>query len=354
MRIHETEALDFSDVMLLPRESSINSRSDVDLLVRTRLGRTIVPIVASNMDHVGTFDMAKELSRYQLTTALIKHYSSSSVIEFIRNNPEVVPYVWLTSGVQEENLNKLATVLETIESEKLVRPLGICLDVANGYAEGFKRVVKQACDNYGKHYLITAGNVVTRSIANEFSDMGVDYVKVGIGSGAVCTTRRETGVGCPQFTAIINTINNQRTLPTSICSDGGITCPGDVVKAFAAGASMVMIGSEFAGHDEGYEENELYRYGNGGYIVKRKSLPFYGMSSKWAQSLYNGGVANYRSSEGKEVHITARGKIEETIKRYLGGVRSGMSYCGWKNVNDMVGKGEFMLVRRQLNESLTG
>jgi GMP reductase len=349
MIIHETEALDFSDVLLVPRISRINSRADVDLLVRTRLGRVIVPIVAANMDHVGTFDMAKKLAKYQVTTALIKHYTIDAIIEFLRDNPEVAPYVWLTSGVQEDNLNKLATILETIESEKLVKPLGICLDVANGYTEAFKRVVKQACDNHGKHYLIMAGNVVTRSIAIEFSEIGVDYVKVGIGSGAVCTTRKETGVGCPQFAAIVNSWS---MLSKGICSDGGITCPGDVVKAFAAGASMVMIGSEFAGHDEGYDQHELYSYGNGGYIVKNKYLPHYGMSSKWAQTLYNGGVANYRSSEGKEVSMEAKGEIKNTIERYLAGIRSGMSYCNWKNIPSMIGDGVFMVVRRQLNESL--
>jgi GMP reductase len=190
--------------------------------------------------------------------------------------------------------------------------------------------------------VIMAGNVVTGEMTEELLLSGADIVKVGIGPGSVCTTRKMTGVGYPQLSAVIECADAAHGLGGHICADGGCTTPGDVAKAFGAGADFVMLGGMFAGHDE-----------SGGELVERngeKFKRFYGMSSKTAMEKYAGGVAEYRAAEGKEVLVPYRGPVADTVQEILGGVRSACTYVGARRLKEFSKRTTFVRVTQQANE----
>jgi len=216
-------------------------------------------------------------------------------------------------------------------------PYGICVDVANGYTSQFTDALKRIVDTYPT-MPIMAGNVVTPEQVHELSLIGIDIVKVGIGPGSVCTTRKLTGVGYPQFSAVLECADVH-----SVCADGGITCPGDVAKAFGAGADFVMIGGLLAGHEEGLppEHKDKVEYMN--------NIHFYGMASKVAQDLHNGGVSDYRASEGKDVILKYKGPVNHTVNEMLGGLRSACTYLGARNLMELSDNARFVRVNRQLN-----
>jgi GMP reductase len=177
---------------------------------------------------------------------------------------------------------------------------------------------------------------------------GADIVKVGIGPGSVCTTRIQTGVGYPQLSAVIECADAAHGLGGHIIADGGCTCPGDVAKAFAAGADFVMLGGMLAGHDEGggdiitktYLTNEIDTeglYGDIGSQIKvdKQFVQFYGMSSKSANDKHFGGLKDYRSSEGRTVLVPYRGAVANTVQEILGGVRSTCTYVGAKKIKQL-------------------
>lgn len=343
--------LDYSDVLLVPRNSDISSRSHVDLrvMIAGTDRRKYVPIIAANMDHVGTFKMAKALSHTNVMTCLVKHYSNQEILDFLRKYPDVAPYVFISTGINADDIKKLEELLDEIEAEELSHPFGICIDAANGYSEKFLDAAKYLSAAYRGAWVIMAGNVVTPDRAR-YLNKYVDLVKIGIGPGSACSTRRETGIGYPQFSAVLECAR-----VANVVADGGINCPGDVVKALAIGAKAVMIGGQFAGHDEGYTDEELYKTSYIGgpvdAVVKtaKKELPFYGMASKKAQDIHQGGLADYRASEGKEFLIKYRGPIENTIKQYLGGIRSAMTYQDAANIEDLREDPHFVRVNRVLN-----
>ena len=186
------------------------------------------------------------------------------------------------------------------------------------------------------------GNVVTGDMTEELVLAGADIVKVGIGPGSVCTTRKMTGVGYPQLSAVIECADAAHGLKGRICSDGGCTRPGDVAKAFGGGADFVMLGGMFAGHEESGGETEI--------INGKKMRGFYGMSSKNAMDKYSGGVAKYRAAEGKFVWIEDRGPVEQTCQDILGGVRSACTYVGAKRLKELTMRTTFVRVSQQLNE----
>lgn len=321
--------LDYSDVLLVPKQSDIKSRKEVNI---NHWG--FVPIIAANMDHVGTFEMAKVLAQYGILTCLVKHYTNKQIIGFLQQNPYVSRFVFISTGIKEQELDNLDDLMEDLRTFKALLPFGICIDVANGYTDAFAKAVKRVVYTYGSICEIMAGNVVTADVAQTLFDMQVGLVKVGIGPGSACSTRREAGVGYPQFSAVM-----ECSKVAKVCADGGITCPGDVVKALAAGADFVMIGGEFAGHDEGYVD--LAAFGD--------KLPFHGMASKVAQDAHNGGLADYRAVEGKNFNIPRRGPIKNTIKHYLGGLRSGMAYAGAHTLADLRRNAHFVKVNNILN-----
>lgn len=341
MRIESDIKLGFKDVMIRPKRSTLKSRSEVSLkrtfkFLHGAKDWTGIPIMAANMDTTGTFEMAKMLASHQLFTTVHKHYSPEQWADFIQANPSVMEYVAISTGTSENDARRIAGILGQFPDLRV-----ICIDVANGYSEHFVDFVKKTREQYpGK--VIMAGNVVTGEMVEELLLAGADVVKVGIGPGSVCTTRVKTGVGYPQLSAIIECADAAHGLGGQIISDGGCTTPGDVAKAFGAGADFVMLGGMFAGHTE-----------SGGELVEKEGVPyklFYGMSSETAMKKYAGGVAGYRASEGKTVEIKYKGPVTETVKDILGGLRSACTYVGASRLKELTKRTTFIRVQEQHNQ----
>ncbi|XP_023083066.1 GMP reductase 2 isoform X2 [Piliocolobus tephrosceles] len=332
--------LDFKDVLLRPKRSTLKSRSEVDLtrsfsFRNSKLTYTGVPIIAANMDTVGTFEMAKVLCKFSLFTAVHKHYSLDQWQEFAGQNPDCLEHLAASSGTGSSDFEQLEQILEAIPQVKY-----ICLDVANGYSEHFVEFVKDVRKRFPQH-TIMAGNVVTGEMVEELILSGADIIKVGIGPGSVCTTRKKTGVGYPQLSAVMECADAAHGLKGHIISDGGCSCPGDVAKAFGAGADFVMLGGMLAGHSE-----------SGGELIERdgkKYKLFYGMSSEMAMKKYAGGVAEYRASEGKTVEVPFKGDVEHTIRDILGGIRSTCTYVGAAKLKELSRRTTFIRVTQQVN-----
>ncbi len=341
MRIEYEIKLGFKDVMIRPKRSTLKSRAQVSLereFTFRNSGKTWkgVPLIAANMDTVGTFEMAKALAEHQIMTAVHKHYSVEEWSSFLVDHPEIYPYIALSTGTGEADEKKIAEILKLHPQLEY-----LCIDVANGYSEHFVEFVKRARQNYPEITII-AGNVVTGEMVEELILAGADIIKVGIGPGSVCTTRIKTGVGYPQLSAIIECADAAHGLGGHIISDGGCKIPGDVAKAFGGGADFVMLGGMFAGHDE-----------SGGDIVEehgKKFRLFYGMSSQTAMEKHAGGVAEYRASEGKTVKVPYKGSVNDTVKDILGGVRSTCTYVGASQLKELSKRTTFIRVAEQHNE----
>lgn len=341
MHIDNEIKLDFKDVLIRPKRSTLSSRSSVDLVrpfkfLHSKTEYAGIPIIAANMDTTGTFSMAEALGKHQLSVALHKHYDAKDYIEFFSKltNKSTAFY---SLGIGSTDMKKFEEVMKAApDAVKYV-----CIDVANGYTETFVSFVSSFRKSF-PNMVIMAGNVVTGDMTEELLLAGADIVKVGIGPGSVCTTRKMTGVGYPQLSATIECADAAHGLGGLICADGGCTRPGDIAKAFGAGADFVMLGGMFAGHDE-----------SGGEVVEKdgkKYRAFYGMSSKSAMDKYAGGVAHYRAAEGKTVLLEDRGPVEGTIQDILGGVRSACTYVGARRLKELTKRTTFVRVTQQLNE----
>ncbi|MFI0429167.1 GMP reductase [Mariniflexile sp. HMF6888] len=341
MRIEYDIKLGFKDVMIRPKRSTLKSRAEVSLerefkFLHSPFSWTGIPIMAANMDTVGTFEMAKALSKKQLFTAIHKHYSTTDWNVFASNLPQGIEnYIAVSTGVSKHDSEKLASIFKFNPYLKF-----ICIDVANGYSEYFANFVKQTRDQYPDKIII-AGNVVTGEMVEELLLSGADIVKVGIGPGSVCTTRVKTGVGYPQLSAIIECADAAHGLGGQIISDGGCSIPGDIAKAFGAGADFVMLGGMLSGHTE-----------SGGEIIEKEGKPyrkFYGMSSSTAMEKHVGGVAEYRASEGKMVEVPFKGDVENTLQDILGGLRSTCTYVGAQRLKELTKRTTFIRVNEQEN-----
>jgi GMP reductase len=341
MRIEQEIKLGFKDVMIRPKRSTLKSRSEVDLnrqfsFLNSGKNWQGIPVIAANMDTVGTFGAAEALSKQGLLTAIHKHYSLEDWKNYTQTAGEdCLKHILVSTGTSDNDFDQTNKILSLHPSLDK-----ICIDVANGYSEHFVDFVKQMRDTHPRTTLI-AGNVVTGEMVEELILAGADVVKVGIGPGSVCTTRVKTGVGYPQISAIIDCADAAHGLGGQIIADGGCTSPGDVSKAFGAGADFVMLGGMLAGHQE-----------NGGEIREMDGEPFvqfYGMSSATAMDKYAGGVANYRASEGKSVLVPYKGSLESTIQDILGGVRSTCTYVGAKRLKELTKRTTFIRVLEQEN-----
>mmetsp|Transcript_17132 Transcript_17132/g.20757 ORF Transcript_17132/g.20757 Transcript_17132/m.20757 type:complete len:368 (-) Transcript_17132:89-1192(-) len=339
-RIDNDVKLDYKDVLIRPKRSTLKSRRQVSVerTLHFRHAKTTwtgVPIAVANMDTTGTFEMAKSLSEHKILVCIHKHYSVEQWKEFGANNKDVLPYVAISTGTSDTDLENVASVLASVPEIPM-----ICLDVANGYSEHFVSVVEKLRAAHSEK-IIMAGNVVTGEMVEELILKGADIIKVGIGPGSVCTTRKQTGVGYPQLSAVIECADAAHGLGGHIVADGGCTCPGDFAKAFGGGADFVMSGGMFAGHDE-----------SGGQLVERngkKFKQFYGMSSTTAMKKHVGKVAEYRSSEGKSVEVPYRGPINFTALDILGGLRSACTYVGAAKLKELPKRTTFIRVTQQLN-----
>jgi GMP reductase len=346
MRIENELKLGFKDVMIRPKRSTLKSRSQVSLdrnftFVNSQKKWSGVPIIAANMDTVGTFEMAEALSQHKIITAIHKHYTLEEWNSFLGNQPDsIYDYIALSTGIGKGDEEKIQQIVNAHPKINF-----LCIDVANGYSEHFVDFVKKMRNIFPDKTII-AGNVVTGEMVEELILAGADIIKVGIGPGSVCTTRIKTGVGYPQLSAIIECSDAAHGLGGHIISDGGCKIPGDVAKAFGGGADFVMLGGMFAGHDE-----------SGGEMVEengKKFKLFYGMSSQTAMDKHSGGVAEYRSSEGKTVRVSYKGNVSETVKDILGGVRSTCTYVGASQLRELTKRTTFIRVAEQENQVFNG
>ena len=320
MRIEDDIKLDFGDVLIRPKRSTLVSRKNAELerSFSFKYSKHIwkgIPIVASNMDHVGTLNMAEVLSSFNMLTALCKF------VEFPKNND--LQYLMKTIGLDVE-----------LDFET---PMWLCIDIANGYTERFFSYINKVRERHS-NAIITAGNVCTPEATEQIILAGADIVKLGIGPGSVCTTRNMTGVGYPQLSCIIECADAAHGLGGHVMGDGGCVVPGDIAKAFGAGADFVMLGGMLAGHDECEGE------------IENDHMVFYGMSSEEAQLKYYGEKQNYKASEGKAVQVPYRGSVRKTIEEILGGLRSACTYAGAQTLKALPKCTTFVRVNRQLNE----
>lgn len=388
MRIDQDVKLDYKDVLIRPKRSTLTSRKDVDL-ERKFVFRNYtpnfpeniedkhyhgIPIMASNMDGVGTFAMANTLAKQGIFTCLVKTYSQEELTDFFNNaDHDITASVAMSIGTGNADYDKFVQVYARV-GDKLKY---LCIDVANGYSEAFVSHVRNIRKIY-QHIVIIAGNVVTGEMTEELILAGADIIKVGIGPGSVCTTRIQTGVGYPQLSAVIECADAAHGLGGHIIADGGCTCPGDVAKAFAAGADFVMLGGMLAGHDEGggevitkyYKTNEIISFtkddagflinnynnkDNDGFLIKnykieeKKFVKFYGMSSDAANTKHFGGLKDYRSSEGREVLVPYRGAVQTTLQDLLGGIRSTCTYAGATTLKQLSKCTTFVRCTQQFN-----
>jgi len=341
MRIEEELKLDYSDVLFRPKRSTLTRRKEVDLnrtykFKYSKNEWTGVPIMASNMDGVGELGVAEKLSEFEMMTCLTKQHDIKKLKQY-KDVKSLYKNIALSIGIKKEDFQRLDQVLKEFSFFRF-----ICVDVANGYSERFSSFIKSVREKYPTKTII-AGNVVTADMTQELILSGADIVKVGIGPGSVCTTRIQTGVGYPQLSAVMECADAAHGLGAHIIADGGCTCPGDVAKAFGAGADFVMLGGMLAGHDEGK-----------GKIVKEKGekfVEFYGSSSLIANKKHYGGLSDYRSSEGRTVRVKYRGKIKDTILDILGGIRSSCTYVGAPSLKQLSKCTTFVRVSNQFNKT---
>jgi len=327
MRIEPDIKLDYSNVLLRPKRSTLSSRKEVDISIEYKFKHSRrkyegVPIMASNMDGVGTFSMAKALQEYELLTVLRKHYTIADWKKAVTNGVSLQHLVVSTGTniIFNKDVSDYLTMQQVLS--KFPDVSTICIDVANGYLENFVQFVRRVRKEYPSRTII-AGNVCTPEMTEELIISGADIIKVGIGPGSVCTTRTVTGVGYPQLSAVMECADAAHGLGGHIIADGGCTSPGDVVKAFAGGADFVMLGGMLAGHNEG----EVQQVDN--------EVSFHGMSSDKAMEIHGSRKDGYRGAEGKEAKIPYRGPVSNTIPDILGGLRSACTYVGAIRLKDL-------------------
>ncbi|HIF9233384.1 TPA: GMP reductase [Photobacterium damselae] len=341
MRIEQDLKLGFKDVLFRPKRSTLKSRSQVELtreFTFKHSGRqwSGVPIIAANMDSVGSFAMAQALAKHNVMTAIHKHYTTADWQEFVeQNDASVLNNAMVSTGTSDADFQKTKDIMAM--SDDLIF---ICIDIANGYSEHLVEYVQKVRAQF-PNKVISAGNVVTGDMVEELILAGADIVKVGIGPGSVCTTRVKTGVGYPQLSAIIECADAAHGLGGRIIGDGGCSCAGDVSKAFGGGADFVMLGGMLAAHTE-----------SGGEVIEQNGktfMKFYGMSSQSAMDKHSGGVAKYRAEEGKTVLLPFRGPVENTIQDIMGGVRSTCTYVGAAQLKELTKRTTFIRVQEQEN-----
>ena len=335
MKIESDIKLDFNDVLIRPKRSTLSSRSLVNLertinFKNSGQSWTGVPHIAANMDTIGTYEVYQVLSKHKIITAFHKFYT----VDDYKKMDLDVNYFMVSTGIRDHDFEKLVNILSVIECKF------ICIDVANGYMES----LVEFCSKVRKKYpnkIIVAGNVVSREMTEELILRGADVIKTGIGGGSACSTRLKTGVGMPQLSAIMECADAAHGVNGYIIGDGGITCPGDMAKGFGGGADFIMMGGQFSGHDE-----------NPGEVIEengKKYKMFYGMSSETAMKKHYGKMAKYRSSEGRTLKVKYRGKLENTVLDYLGGVRSACTYINASCIKHIPKCCTFVKVNRQLN-----
>jgi GMP reductase len=343
MRINLEPKLNFEDVLLQPKRSTLSSRRDVDMTRKftfrnSKKIMTFFPVFASNMDGVGTFSMAKVLQEYKMMTVITKTTTPEQWKEAIGSGVRLQS-VSICTGTnylfdhEAEDYRSMKEVLASFPDIKF-----ITIDVANAYHENFVDFVKKVRDDYPDKVII-AGNVVTPEMTEELIINGADVVKIGIGPGSACTTRTMAGVGVPQFSAILECGDAANGVDGHIMADGGCIEPGDIAKAFGGGAHMVMVGGMLAGHNESEVE-----------VIDGKR-EFYGSSSDRAREIHGKRKDGYRGNEGRLLHLPDRGPVKDTVEDILGGIRSACTYIGARRLKDMPKCATFVTTHNIINKA---
>ena len=366
MNILDNTELDFSDVLIKPRRSTIASRKDADIVREYKFKwcpKVIkgTGIMQANMGTIGNFEVSRQMLKDGLFACLHKHHPVDSLIEFYSSlTDDEFDRTFLAIGLKDTGLIKLRVLYDKFQKVPPVR-----FDVPNGYIPQVKEQVIKIRQEF-PDVLLGVGNVVTGDITEDLILSGADIVWVGIGGGSGCLTRKQTGVGRPQLSAVVECADAAHQVGGMICSDGGITCPGDICKAFGAGADFIMIGGLYAGTDEAegeiitktYKTNEveiLDEGTTGEYIspellTTKKFKRFYGMSSTYAQEKFGKGKPSYRASEGRVTLVPYSGSVKDVNEEFLGGLRSCMTYIGAKRLKDIPKCCTFYRVHNQLNQ----
>lgn len=324
------KALSFDDITLVPRYNNIMSRRDVDTGIQFGKLRLVVPVFASNMDTVTGPAMARKM--YELGGLGFLHRFCS-----IEQNVEMYMNIHHPASHDGESVVSLG-VNEGLDRFQALYEVGaryFCVDIAHGHSKEVGRIIRQIKEATGDSFVI-AGNVCTAEGAEYLVDKGADAIKVGIGPGSVCSTRVKTGFGVPQFTAI----QECRHVNCFLIADGGIKTPGDAVKAFAAGADAIMLGGMLAGTDEtpGKVENRWDNLADAlanNFVKAKQYKVFRGMASKEAQEDFMGSMSDWKTAEGVEIKIEPKGPVANVIADLMGGIRSGMTYCGANNIRQI-------------------
>ena len=342
MRINYDAKLNFEDVLLQPKRSTLTSRKDVDMTRKftfrnSKKVMNFTPIFASNMDGVGTFSMAKVLQEYKMMTTITKTTTPEQWRKAVGSGVRLqsVSVCTGTNKVFDDDAEDYRNMQEVLKSFPDVKM--ITIDVANAYHQNMVGFVAKVREEYPDKVII-AGNVVTPEMTEELIINGADVVKIGIGPGSVCTTRTMAGVGVPQFSAILDCADAANGVDGHIMADGGCTQPGDIAKALGGGAHMVMIGGMLAGHNESEVES------------KNGRREFYGMSSDRAREVHGKRKDGYRGNEGRLVHLPDRGPVSNTVEDILGGVRSACTYIGARRLKDMPKCASFVTTNNVLNK----
>ena len=342
MRIDNTPKLNFDDVLLKPKRSTLTSRKDVDMTRKFEFRNSkkvmnFTPIFASNMDGVGTFSMAKVLQDYKMMTVITKTTTPEQWKEAVGSGLRLqsVSVCTGTNKVFDDNARDYKNMQEVLKMFPDIKM--ITIDVANAYHQNMVGFVEKVRKEYPEK-VIVAGNVVTPEMVEELIINGADVVKIGIGPGSVCTTRTMTGVGVPQFSAIVECADAANGVGGHIMADGGCVHPGDISKALGGGAHMVMVGGMLAGHDESEQE------------VKDGKIEFYGMSSDRAREIHGKRKDGYRGNEGRLISLPYRGPVANTVEDILGGVRSACTYIGARRLKDMAKCASFVTTNNVINK----
>ena len=342
MNIENDVKLDFSDVLIKPKRSTLGSRSEVNLVrdFKPKYGTpfSAVPSVVANMA-TGSFDMLHEMKKNKMMVAIAKHNSYKWKDEFDKDQT-ILDYGFYTIGMNDDELDTLK-LFHIYTGHKA--SLKICVDIANGYTQKFSDFVAKVRSEF-PYCVIVAGNVATAEMTAELIISGADYVKIGIGPGSVCSTRRMTGIGVPQLSAVIECSESAHALGGGIIADGGIRTPGDAAKALGANADLVMIGGMFAGtaEQDGEVTEKSFLTDQIGWVdgrqqpiyINKQFKTFYGMSSEHAQKKHNAGMKTYRASEGTVSEVEYIGPVSNKIQELLGGLRSTGTYIGAKHIKD--------------------
>jgi IMP dehydrogenase len=331
-----TEALTYDDVLLIPQESHV---TPANVSTATSLSKTLqldAPILSSAMDTVSEYDMAVTVANAGGLAVLHRNMSIEMQCDIVKNIKKDGLKIAAAIGTGEEQLTRAKSLIEA-QADMIV------VDTAHGHSAGVLAQV-EAVRGLSSDITICGGNIASAKAAEALIKAGANCVKVGVGPGSICTTRIVAGVGVPQLTAVINVAAVTKKHGVSLIADGGLRHSGDIVKALAAGADAVMVGSLLAGTDEAPGETIT--------IQGQKYKSYRGMGSIGAMSegsadryfQKNTGDSKKLVAEGVEGLVKAKGSATDIIYQLVGGLKSGMGYIGAETIPDMPSKAEFVKI----------